>query len=167
MCTVFAGREKFNDNVRVVVAGEVGPLNQYGGGVPGAPNGGHRRACAVFHVFRGGARRAAPLRRGGRRRMPPPPPPPSSCLWVSTARMPGDLRERSHRRQRTADHDAHTNTVFVVVVIVVAVVEIVVSAAAVTYNSPCSSNWFLLFFLEIFNHPILNSRPHYTHARRL
>jgi len=29
-------------------------LNQYGGGVPGAPNGGHRRACAVFHVFRAG-----------------------------------------------------------------------------------------------------------------
>jgi len=120
-----------------VAAGEVGPLNQYGGGVPGAPNGGRRRACAVFRVFRGGA---PPLRRGGRRRTPPP----SSCLGVSTARMPGDLRERSHRRQRTADHDAHTTTV---VVVVVAVVVIVVSAAAVTYNiSPHSSNWFFAIF---------------------
>lgn len=105
VCAVFAGREKFNDNARVAT-GEVGPLNQYGGGVPGAPNGGRRRRACAVHIFRGGARRAAPLWRGGRRRTPPPPlPPPSSCLRVSTARKPGDLRERSHRRQRTADHD--------------------------------------------------------------
>lgn len=151
VCALFAGREKFNDNARAVATGEVGPLNQYGGGVPGAPNGGRRRACAVFRVFRGGARRAAPLRRGGRRRTPPPPPPPSSCLRVSTARMPGDLRERSHRRQRTADHDAHTTTVVAVVVaavVVVAIVVKVVSVAADTYNSPHSLNWFLSFFLN-------------------
>lgn len=36
---------------------------------------------------------------------------------------------------------------------------IVVSATAVTCKSPHSSNWFLLFFLEILSHPILNSRP--------
>lgn len=150
VCAVFAGREKFNDNARVAT-GEVGPLNQYGGGVPGAPNGGRRRrrACAV-HIFRGGARRAAPLWRGGRRRTPPP----SSCLRVSTARKPGDLRERSHRRQRTADHDAHTTAVVIVTAVVVAVVVVkVVSAAAVTRIIHRTRRIGFVIFPKIFFRP--------------
>jgi len=148
---MFAGREKFNDNARVAT-GEVGPLNQYGGGVPGAPNGGRRRrrACAV-HIFRGGARRAAPLWRGGRRRTPPPP---SSCLRVSTARKPGDLRERSHRRQRTADHDAHTTAVVIVAAVVVAAVVVkVVSAAAVTRIIHHTRRIGFVIFPKIFFRP--------------
>jgi len=48
VCTVLAGREKFIDNARAVAAGEVGPLNQYGGGVPGAPNGLHAAALVPY-----------------------------------------------------------------------------------------------------------------------